>query len=67
MSFVALAAARDVSNLAAMVWTRWTDEQVKELLTRYDAGDPLMLIARSVGRSYEATRTKLWELRQARR
>ena len=46
---VALALAGDVSNVAAMVWTRWTDEQVKELLTRFKAGEPLTLIVRSVG------------------
>ena len=44
---------------ATMLSTRWTARQEAELLRRADAGEPLIRIARSLGRTQLAAKTKL--------
>lgn len=49
-----------------MLSTRWTKEQEEELLRRIEAGETVMRVARSMGRTEQALRTKLYALKKRR-
>ena len=45
--------------------TRWTKEQLSRLLFLFHAGETVRIIADEIGRSYQATRTMITELRRS--
>lgn len=44
----------------------WNDEELNDLLLRYDSGETYNEIARALNRSYAAVQSRIWKLKQER-